>query len=96
MTTIDFSSIPAPIIIEELDYEAILEEMIADLQARDPSYTEILESDPGVKILEVAAARELTLRQRVNDALRATLLRFAIGADMDNLAALRRLHPAAW
>jgi phage-related baseplate assembly protein len=87
MTTIDFSSIPAPIIIEELDYEAILEEMIADLQARDPSYTEILESDPGVKILEVAAARELTLRQRVNDALRATLLRFAIGADMDNLAA---------
>ena len=87
MTTIDFSSIPAPIIIEELDYEAILEEMIADLRARDPSYTEILESDPGVKILEVAAARELTLRQRVNDALRATLLRFAIGADMDNLAA---------
>jgi phage-related baseplate assembly protein len=87
MTTIDFSSIPAPSIIEELDYEAILEEMIADLRARDPSYTEILESDPGVKILEVAAARELTLRQRVNDALRATLLRFAIGADMDNLAA---------
>lgn len=87
MTTIDFSSIPAPSIIEELDYEEILEEMIADLQARDPSYTEILESDPGVKILEVAAARELTMRQRVNDALRATLLRFAIGADMDNLAA---------
>ena len=87
MTTIDFSSIPAPIIIEELDYEAILEEMIADLQAREPSYTEILEADPGVKIMEVAAARELTLGQRVNDALRATLLRFAIGADMDNLAA---------
>jgi phage-related baseplate assembly protein len=85
--TIDFSSIPAPLIIEELDYEAILEEMIADLRARDPSYTEILESDPGVKILEVAAARELTLRQRINDALQATLLRFAIGADMDNLAA---------
>ena len=87
MTTIDFSSIPAPSIIEDLDYEEILEEMIADLQARDPSYSEILESDPGVKILEVAAARELTMRQRVNDALRATLLRFAIGADMDNLAA---------
>lgn len=87
MTVIDFSSIPAPSIIEELDFEAILASMIGDLQERDPSYTEILESDPGVKILEVAAARELILRQRVNDALKATLLRYAGGADLDNLAA---------
>jgi phage-related baseplate assembly protein len=87
MATIDFNSLPAPEIIEELDFEQILQAMIADLQARDPSYTAILESDPGVKILEVAAARELILRQRVNDALRATLLRYANGADLDNLAA---------
>jgi phage-related baseplate assembly protein len=87
MATIDFSSIPEPTIIEELDFEVILASMIADLQSRDPSYTEILESDPGVKILEVAAARELILRQRINDALRATLLRFSIGTDLDNLSA---------
>ena len=86
MATIDFSSIPDPEIIEELDFETILAAMIADLQARDPSYTEILESDPGIKILEVAAARELILRQRINDALQATLLRYAGGADLDNLA----------
>lgn len=86
MATIDFSSIPDPTIIEELDFETILAAMIADLQARDPSYTEILESDPGIKILEVAAARELILRQRINDALQATLLRYAGGADLDNLA----------
>lgn len=84
---IDFSTIPLPTIIEELDYESILAEMLSDLQQRDPTYTEILESDPGVKILEVAAARELILRQRINDALRATLLRYAIGGDLDNLAA---------
>jgi phage-related baseplate assembly protein len=87
MATIDFSSIPAPEIIEELDFETILAAMIADLQSRDPSYSEILESDPGVKILEVAAARELILRQRINDALKATLLRYASGGDLDNLAA---------
>lgn len=86
MATIDFSSIPDPEIIEALDFETILAAMIADLQARDPSYTEILESDPGIKILEVAAARELILRQRINDALQATLLRYAGGADLDNLA----------
>jgi phage-related baseplate assembly protein len=84
---IDFATIPLPEIIEELDYESILAEMLADLQLRDPSYTEILESDPGVKILEVAAARELILRQRINDALKATLLRYAIGGDLGNLAA---------
>ena len=85
--TIDFSSIPAPEIIEALDYETILAALLADLQDRDPSYTQILESDPGVKLLEVVAARELTLRQRVNDALRATLLRFATAGDLDNLVA---------
>lgn len=87
MATLDFSSIPAPEIIEALDFETILGEMITDLQDRDPSYSEILESDPGIKILEVAAARELILRQRINDALRATLLRYASGGDLDNLAA---------
>jgi phage-related baseplate assembly protein len=87
MAIIDFSSIPAPEIIEELDFETILAAMIADLQSRDPSYTAILESDPGIKILEVAAARELILRQRINDALKATLLRYATGGDLGNLAA---------
>lgn len=87
MAAINFSTIPDPAIIEDLDFEAILQAMIADLQERDPSYTEILESDPGVKILEVAAARELILRQRINDALKATLLRYAIASDLDNLAA---------
>lgn len=85
--TIDFSSIPAPEIIEPLDFESILAALLADLQDRDPGYTEILESDPGVKLLEVCAARELILRQRVNDALRATLLRYATAGDLDNLVA---------
>lgn len=84
---IDFSILPLPEIIEELDYESILQLIIADLIARDPAYETILESDPGIKILEVAAARELILRQRINDALKATLLRFTGGGDMDNLAA---------
>jgi len=87
MASIEFSSIPDPTIIEELNYEQILADIITDLVSRDPEYSEILESDPGIKILEVVAARELLLRQRINDALRATLLRFALGSDLDNLAA---------
>lgn len=85
--SLDLASLPAPAIIEALDYETILAALIADLTARDPAYDALLESDPAVKVLEVAAARELILRQRVNDALRATLLPLAAGTDLDNVAA---------
>ena len=37
MTEIDFSVLPAPQIVEELNYEAILEAMVLELRARDPS-----------------------------------------------------------
>lgn len=87
MTVLDFATIPAPTIIEALDFELILQDLIDDLRSRDASYTAILESDPVIKLLEVCAARELILRQRINDALLATLLRYSNGPDLDNLAA---------
>lgn len=85
--TFDLRNVPPPTVIEPLDFETILAEMVADLKARDPAYDAILESDPAIIVLEVAAARELIIRQRVNDALRATLLAFAAGTDLDNVAA---------
>lgn len=87
-TAIDLSKLPAPDIVETLDYETILAAMLADLEARDPAFTELLESDPAVKVLEVAAYRELLIRQRVNDACRGVMLAFATGGDLDQLGAL--------
>lgn len=87
-SAIDLSQIAAPAVVETLDYEAILQAMRDDLVARDPSFTALLESDPAIKLLEVAAWRELLLRQRVNDAARAVMLAHAVGSDLDNLAAL--------
>ena len=84
---IDLSGLPAPEVVEALDYEQILSEMIADLVTRDEAFSALVESDPAFKVLEVAAYRELKLRQRVNDAARAVLLAYATGADLDNLAA---------
>ena len=78
---------PEPELIEELDYEAIFRELMADFLERYPDYTALLESDPAVKLLQVVAYRELILRQRVNDAFKATLLAFSGGGDLDNLAA---------
>jgi phage-related baseplate assembly protein len=87
-TAIDLSNIPAPDVVETLDFSAILAAMVADLQARDPAFTALVESDPAWKILEVAAYRELLLRQRINDASRAVMLAFATGADLEHLGAL--------
>lgn len=87
-TQIDLSTLPAPDVIEELNFEAIFSAMLADLQARDPAFSALVESDPAYKILEVAAYRELLVRQRVNDAARAVMLAYATGADLDQLGAL--------
>lgn len=85
---IDLSKLPAPQLIEELDYEAILNEMRKKLRELLPEWSGYeLESDPANKVLEVAAYREMLLRQRVNEAARGVLIAFAQGSDLDHLAA---------
>ena len=87
-TPIDLSSLPAPTIVESLDYAAILQEMVDDLKARDVAFTAIVESDPAFKVLEVCAYREMLIRQRVNDAARGVMLAYATGNDLDQLGAI--------
>jgi phage-related baseplate assembly protein len=82
---IDLSKLPAPEFVEKLNYEVILDSMLTDLKARCPSYTNLLESDPAYKILEVAAYRELLIRHRMNEEGRALLVAFAIGSDLDHI-----------
>lgn len=74
-----------PNIIEPLDYELILQAM-KDQLARNYPGISMLESEPAIKILEIAAWRELNLRARINEAARANLLHFATDADLDHLA----------
>lgn len=86
---IDLSGLPAPAVVEELDVEAIVEDMKAAFLARHPEYEMAsLETDPIVKFIQVAAFREVLLRARVNDAARAVMLAFAGGTDLDHLGAL--------
>ena len=87
-TPIDLSTVPPPAVVEALSYETILAAMLADLQERDPQFTALVESDPAYKILEVAAYRELLIRQRVNDGARAVMLATSTGTDLENLGAL--------
>jgi len=85
---VDLGRLPPPDVIEALDFEAALAALQADFIARWPQFDALVESDPIVKLLEVAAFRETLLRARVNDAARAVMLASATGADLDHLAAL--------
>lgn len=88
MNAIDFSQLPPPDVVEALDFEAIYQELLANFRAlAGDGWNAMLESDPVVKLLEVAAYRELQLRARINDAARGNLLAFAEEGDLDHAAA---------
>lgn len=83
----NLNKLQSPQVIEELDFETILLAMKNDLLVRAPEFSAYLESDPLIKLLEIAAYRELLLRQRINFAAKANLLAFAAEVDLEHLAA---------
>lgn len=85
--TIDLSQLPPPDVVESLDYEAVYQDLRATFASLYPDHNALLESDPAIKLIELAAYRELQLRARINDAARAVMLAYAMGGDLDNLAA---------
>lgn len=87
-TGVDLSRLPAPTVIEPLSFEIIYAEALAQFQTYFPEFDATVESDPVVKLLQLFAYRELVLRQRVNDAARAVMPAYAVGADLDALAAI--------
>lgn len=89
-TQIDLSGLPAPLAIEELDYETILSDLKSACALAMPGLAPVLEieTEPATKVLEVCAGFILLTRQRVNDAAKAVLLAYATGADLDHLGAL--------
>ncbi len=93
-TPIDLAQLPAPAVVEPLDYETILAERKAFFislwpaeQQAEIAATLALESEPLTKLLQENAYRELLWRQRVNEAALANLLAKAKGADLEQLAA---------
>lgn len=86
-TDIDLTLLPAPNIIETLDFETIFAQQKADLVGIYPECAPMLalESEPLVKQLRITSYRELLLRQRINEACRALLLPLAKGADLDHI-----------
>ena len=88
MSTLDLSRLPAPMVLETLDFEALYQEALTDFRGlMGDNWSAVLESDPVVKLLEKVAYDKMLGRARINDAAKALLLAFARDSDLDHLAA---------
>lgn len=88
MSQVDLSKLPAPALLEDLDFETLYQADLATFRAHlGEGWDAALESDPVTKLLEVGAYRKLMNRARINDAAKALLLAYAEGRDLDQLAA---------
>lgn len=85
---IDLSLLPPPDVVETLEFETLYQQILGDFRAHmGDQWTAVLESDPVVKLLEVAAYQKMLGRARINAAAKACLLAYARGADLDNRGA---------
>ncbi|HED4180639.1 baseplate assembly protein [Enterobacter bugandensis] len=94
MAVIDLSLLPAPQIVDEPDFETLLAERKAAFVALYPAdeqaavaRTLALESEPITKQLQESTYREVLLRQRINEAAQAVMVAYALGGNLDQLAA---------
>jgi phage-related baseplate assembly protein len=88
MSAVDLSQLPAPQVLESLDFEGVYDEELQRFrQYMGDKWDALLESDPITKLLELGAYRRMQNRARVNDAAKALMLAYARGADLDQLAA---------
>lgn len=93
-TLTDLSKLPAPNIVEPLDFEALLSQrkqkfisLYAVDEQEEVAKTLQYESEPIVKLLQESTYYELIIRQRINEASQALMIAHAKGSDLDNLGA---------
>lgn len=87
----ELASLPEPSVVDQPNFEARLElfreKLLEAFDAVGFDYdVEDLETDPAQILLQVSAFQDTLLRQRINEAVRSTLLPYAAGPDLDILA----------
>lgn len=91
---VDLSKLPAPDVLEEIDFESLLAERKAKFISLYPEDEQAywtarlaMEAEPIVKLLEENCYLQMLERQRINNAAKATMLAYATGTDLDVIAA---------
>lgn len=86
MNQYDVSQLPAPTLIEPLDFEAAFEVVKADFLKRCPQFDALVESDPAMKLLESFAYALMDRIHKDNEKAKQTMLSFATGTNLDQIA----------
>lgn len=93
MSAVDFSQLPPPNLIQELNFESILndrkEKFISLYEASEQAKWRTIisrESDPITKLLEENAYLQLLYQNKCNADARSLLIAYAEGSDLDHLA----------
>lgn len=91
---IDFTRLPPPNIVEEIDYERLVTIYQEKVVEKMPSLRRAvkLEQSPTNVVLQAEAYGEMIVRARINAAARAVMLAFAKGTDLDHLAAFYNVY----
>lgn len=99
MPIVDLSQLPPPEVVDVPDFESLYAQRKANFIALYPAEEQAavartleLESDPIVKLLQENTYREILLRQRINEAAQAVMVAYALGSDLDQLAAINNVQ----
>jgi phage-related baseplate assembly protein len=91
---IDLTQLPAPQVVEVLSFESIFARrkastlaLVAAGDREEFAATLELESEPATKLLQENAYQEMIVRNRINDAAKATMLAYAVRSDLDQIGA---------
>ena len=94
MPSVDLSQLPPPAVVETIDFEALFAARKAKMIAAAPEEIRVaiaatleLDSEPLTMLLQENAYAEIILRQRINEAAKAVTLAYAMGDDLDVVAA---------
>ncbi|MDH0364245.1 baseplate assembly protein [Comamonas aquatica] len=91
--SVDLSQLPAPNVVQPLDFEAELARLKAivreEMAAVEPEIDTILalESEPIVKVLQRIAYENIAMQARINDSAHACMLAYAVDEDLEVFAA---------
>lgn len=92
MSQLLLSNLPFPTIIEELNYEAIVQRKLAkvkELLAKDGIEYKGREADDLMTLIEADAYEELLLRAELNEKIKQQFLAYATGTDLDHIGITR-------
>ena len=85
---LDLSQLPAPKVLQTIDFDALLLQVVTFFRDLDPDYIDVIESDPAYNLLQAITYVSSILKAEINKATAAVLITHSTGTDLDNLAVL--------